>query len=44
VSEGEEREGEEEGDEGWWGSSKREYYDADNIETEADALVGCLPI
>ncbi|OAQ68095.1 Sas10/Utp3 family protein [Pochonia chlamydosporia 170] len=28
----------EEGDSGWWGSSKREYYDADNIETEADAL------
>ncbi|ODA81204.1 hypothetical protein RJ55_04168 [Drechmeria coniospora] len=25
-------------DEGWWGSSKQEYYDADNIETEADAL------
>ncbi|PHH83746.1 hypothetical protein CDD82_3820 [Ophiocordyceps australis] len=25
-------------DEGWWGDSKREYYDADNIETEADAL------
>ncbi|KAK2605964.1 something about silencing protein 10 [Conoideocrella luteorostrata] len=32
--------GEEEGEEeaGWWGSSKQEYYDADNIETEADAL------
>ncbi|KAG6025333.1 hypothetical protein E4U41_001534 [Claviceps citrina] len=29
---------EEEGDSGWWGSSKQEYYDADNIETEADAL------
>ncbi|KID89251.1 Sas10/Utp3 family protein [Metarhizium guizhouense ARSEF 977] len=27
-----------EGDSGWWGSSKQEYYDADNIETEADAL------
>ncbi|KAK8915553.1 hypothetical protein H634G_07792 [Metarhizium anisopliae BRIP 53293] len=26
------------GDSGWWGSSKQEYYDADNIETEADAL------
>ncbi|PHH62698.1 hypothetical protein CDD81_6767 [Ophiocordyceps australis] len=25
-------------DEGWWGDSRREYYDADNIETEADAL------
>ncbi|KAK3357609.1 Sas10 C-terminal domain-containing protein [Lasiosphaeria hispida] len=31
-------EGEEEGDEGWWGSSKKEYYNADAIETEADAL------
>ncbi|KAG5989963.1 hypothetical protein E4U52_005058 [Claviceps spartinae] len=29
---------EEEGESGWWGSSKQEYYDADNIETEADAL------
>ena len=29
---------ESEGDSGWWGSSKQEYYDADNIETEADAL------
>ncbi|EFY88911.1 hypothetical protein MAC_05005 [Metarhizium acridum CQMa 102] len=29
---------EDEGDSGWWGSSKQEYYDADNIETEADAL------
>lgn len=28
----------EEEDSGWWGSSKQEYYDADNIETEADAL------
>lgn len=28
----------EEGDPRWWGSSKREYYNADNIETEADAL------
>ncbi|KXX73150.1 Something about silencing protein 10 [Madurella mycetomatis] len=38
ASEGEEQAGgEEEGDEGWWGSSK-EYYNADNIETEADAL------
>ncbi|QUC22308.1 uncharacterized protein UV8b_06549 [Ustilaginoidea virens] len=27
-----------EDDPGWWGSSKQEYYDADNIETEADAL------
>ncbi|KAI0840512.1 Sas10 C-terminal domain-containing protein [Hypoxylon sp. FL0890] len=32
-------EGEEEkGDSGWWGSSRKEYYDADNPETEADAL------
>ncbi|KAL0931058.1 sas10 utp3 family protein [Colletotrichum truncatum] len=34
-------EGEEEGDEAdpsWWGSSKKEYYNADQIETEADAL------
>lgn len=30
--------GEEEGDSGWWGSTKGEYYNADNIETEADAL------
>lgn len=28
---------EEEEDSGWWGSSKQEYYNADNIETEADA-------
>lgn len=34
----EEPEPEDEGDENWWGSSKQEYYDADNIETEADAL------
>jgi U3 small nucleolar RNA-associated protein 3 len=41
VSESGERRGEvEEGDEGWWGSSRKEYYNADNIETEADALVG----
>jgi U3 small nucleolar RNA-associated protein 3 len=38
----EERGGEEEEDEGWWGASKGEYYNADQIETEADALVGCL--
>lgn len=36
--EAEDEEDEEEGDSGWWGSSKQEYYDADNIETEADAL------
>ncbi|PQE16805.1 hypothetical protein CJF30_00003516 [Rutstroemia sp. NJR-2017a BBW] len=29
---------EEDEDAGGWGSSKRDYYDADNIETEADAL------
>ncbi|GKT95613.1 sas10/utp3 family protein [Colletotrichum tofieldiae] len=35
----EEGEGEEdEADPSWWGSSKKEYYDADQIETEADAL------
>lgn len=34
----EEPETEDEGDENWWGSSKQEYYNADNIETEADAL------
>lgn len=34
----EEQGGEEEGDEGWWGASKNEYYSADAIETEADAL------
>ncbi|KXH69051.1 Sas10 domain-containing protein [Colletotrichum salicis] len=27
-----------ENDPNWWGSSKREYYNADQIETEADAL------
>ncbi|KAI1212176.1 Sas10 C-terminal domain-containing protein [Annulohypoxylon truncatum] len=33
--------GQEEGEEGdlsWWGSSRKEYYNADNLETEADAL------
>lgn len=35
---GEEQEGDSEGDDGWWGDSKKEYYDADAIETEADAL------
>ncbi|PFH56541.1 hypothetical protein XA68_16351 [Ophiocordyceps unilateralis] len=29
---------EEDPDAGWWGSSKQVYYDADKIETEADAL------
>ncbi|WYZ40030.1 hypothetical protein EsH8_IV_000371 [Colletotrichum jinshuiense] len=34
----EEAEGDEdETDPSWWGSSKKEYYDADQIETEADA-------
>ncbi|KAI1403964.1 Sas10 C-terminal domain-containing protein [Hypoxylon fuscum] len=31
-------EGEEEGDYSWWGSSRKEYYNADNLETEADAM------
>lgn len=35
----EEKEAEEEGDEGWWGAERKEYYNADAIETEADALV-----
>ncbi|KAI9746292.1 MAG: hypothetical protein M1818_000003 [Claussenomyces sp. TS43310] len=35
--EGNERE-DEDVDAGGWGSSKKDYYDADNIETEADAL------
>ncbi|KAM7223869.1 Sas10 C-terminal domain containing protein [Rhypophila decipiens] len=34
VDEGED----EEGDEGWWGSAKNDYYDADEIENEVDAL------
>lgn len=39
YSEDEEQKGEDkEGDEGWWGASKNEYYNADTIETEADAL------
>ncbi|KAJ3535201.1 hypothetical protein NM208_g7231 [Fusarium decemcellulare] len=38
LSDDEASEDEEEGDSGWWGSSKTEYYNADNIETEADAL------
>ncbi|CAK7202410.1 something about silencing protein 10 [Sporothrix eucalyptigena] len=29
---------EEEGDQGWWGTSKSEYYDGETIETEANAL------
>ena len=33
----EEQNDDEEEDAGWWGSTKREYYNADNIETEADA-------
>lgn len=36
--EDEEQAGEEEGDEGYWGDSRKEYYNADQIETEADAL------
>ncbi|KAK4166776.1 Sas10 C-terminal domain-containing protein [Cladorrhinum sp. PSN259] len=38
YSEDEGQAGEDEGDEGWWGASKKEYYNADTIETEADAL------
>ena len=38
LSDDELGEGEEEGDSGWWGSSRKEYYNADQIETEADAL------
>ena len=34
----EERSGDDERDEGWWGASKKDYYSADAIETEADAL------
>ncbi|UZP41418.1 hypothetical protein NXS19_009234 [Fusarium pseudograminearum] len=34
----EDKEEEEEGDSGWWGASRNDYYNADNIETEADAL------
>lgn len=36
-SKSDEASGDEEEDLGWWGSSKKEYYNADNIETEADA-------
>ncbi|PHH87401.1 hypothetical protein CDD83_8920 [Cordyceps sp. RAO-2017] len=41
APDGDDGEGDEDpegGDSGWWGSSKQAYYDADNIETEADAL------
>ncbi|KAM5345389.1 hypothetical protein ACJ41O_011251 [Fusarium nematophilum] len=38
LSDEEQSQEEGEGDSGWWGSSKTEYYNADNIETEADAL------
>lgn len=34
----EEAGGEDEDDIGGWGTSKKDYYDADNLETEADAL------
>lgn len=34
---GDEEEEEEEEDGGWWGSSKQDYYNADKLETEADA-------
>jgi len=36
---GKEKDEDEIRDEGWWGSSKKEYYNADAIETEQDALV-----
>lgn len=36
--ENEEQAGDEEGDEGYWGDSRKDYYNADQIETEADAL------
>ena len=29
---------EDEGDASWWGSSRKEYYDNDEIEDEDDAL------
>ncbi|KAM0197078.1 hypothetical protein ACHAPA_002532 [Fusarium lateritium] len=38
LSDDEAGEDEEEGDSGWWGASRKDYYNADNIETEADAL------
>lgn len=38
LEDSEAEEEEEDEDAGGWGSSKRDYYDADNIETEADAL------
>ncbi|ROT38491.1 hypothetical protein SODALDRAFT_333086 [Sodiomyces alkalinus F11] len=36
--EDETKQGQDVEDSGWWGDSKTEYYDADQIETEADAL------
>ncbi|KAJ3554724.1 hypothetical protein NPX13_g10538 [Xylaria arbuscula] len=33
----EEKQGEEEHDDGYWGSSRKDYYDADQIETTVDA-------
>ncbi|CAN8096909.1 unnamed protein product [Discula destructiva] len=36
--EDEQEAGDEEGDEGYWGDSRKDYYNADQIETEADAL------
>ena len=38
VESDEEADGEEDEDTGYWGASKGDYYNADNIETEADAL------
>lgn len=37
ASDGESGDEEDGGDAGWWGSSKQEYYNADKLETEADA-------
>ncbi len=36
-SDAEPRQGEEEHDDGYWGSSRKDYYDADQIETTVDA-------
>ncbi|KAI0526623.1 Sas10 C-terminal domain-containing protein [Xylaria bambusicola] len=36
-SDDEEKKGEEEHDDGYWGSSRKDYYDADQIETTVDA-------
>ncbi|KAK7428920.1 something about silencing protein 10 [Neonectria magnoliae] len=38
LSDEEQEQDDDDEDTGWWGTSKNEYYNADNIETEADAL------